>query len=592
MSPHPKRTLDLLESLSSRGLKTRTEIAAHVARLEAELAGCRQVLLALDRMRETAGRKRRVCPARPAAPPRPRGPRRSKPTEKARPVSEPAPAAAPPRESVDGSAVLTPTPRRRGRPSKKKPPADSESHAPRAEEQAGDLASRSTEPAIEPASNARTPMQTIRIGRGSAGRQLADVCVGDVIVYRNSEGTECRGAITGLGLRLRVRAYSRDGSAVECSVCPNTAVIAICGREVAAAPLPEVQPTLRATPPRRPAPSHRTAPRSLRRRAENEPRADLTGCSQLPDDVVASLRGKGVLTDEQEALAAVAMERAKEDIHKARAASLGGQYVGEDEEIAGKTAKQIGLDLVWRRYKADPSKELYRNLLVEHYCPLVRYHAEKIWRKLPQTVELDDLISAGVLGLVDAITGFDLSRGLKFETYCVPRIRGQILDELRETDWVPRLIRAKATKLAAATKALSIRFNREPSVAELAAELAVSEVEVEQLIAETSVASLFSLSHKVAETDSGKDRQQADFLTDAKAPAPALRMEKLDAMRAIMKGLRRNERLLIILYYYEWLTMKEIGQTLDLSESRVSQLHSELLARLRKQRDPATLEVA
>ena len=141
---------------------------------------------------------------------------------------------------------------------------------------------------------------------------------------------------------------------------------------------------------------------------------------------------------------------------------------------ATKDAKQEEIQDVWRRYKADLSQKELRNRLVERYLPLVKYNGERIWARLPEGVELDDLISAGVFGLMDAIDAFDLSRGVKFETYCVPRIRGAMLDELRTMDWVPRLVRSKASKLNEAMKNTEARLGRAPNEIELAAELGIA----------------------------------------------------------------------------------------------------------------------
>ncbi|MCH2598705.1 MAG: sigma-70 family RNA polymerase sigma factor, partial [Pirellulales bacterium] len=117
----------------------------------------------------------------------------------------------------------------------------------------------------------------------------------------------------------------------------------------------------------------------------------------------------------------------------------------------------------WLDFKEDTSQEELRNQLMERYFSLVRYHAERVWSRLPEGVELDDLISAGTFGLMDAIEAYDLYRGVKFETYCVPRIRGAMLDELRSMDWVPRLVRSKATKLTAATKRMTDKLGRAPT---------------------------------------------------------------------------------------------------------------------------------
>jgi len=238
---------------------------------------------------------------------------------------------------------------------------------------------------------------------------------------------------------------------------------------------------------------------------------------------------------------------------------------------------------VWRDYQADMTNKQLRNVLVERFMPLVRYHAERVKARLPEGVELDDLISAGVFGLMDAIDAYDLTRGVKFETYCVPRIRGAMLDELRNMDWVPRLVRSRARKLGEAMKELDSRLGRSPTDEELGEQLGVGKAELERVLLDANTVNLISLNKKWCETDGSKDISEIDILEDQKGDDPTLRIQKADLMRLVTKGLNRNERLIIILYYYEELTMKEVGATLDLSESRVSQMHSSIVQRLQIQ---------
>ena len=238
---------------------------------------------------------------------------------------------------------------------------------------------------------------------------------------------------------------------------------------------------------------------------------------------------------------------------------------------------------VWETYKQDQTDRNLRNKLIERYLPLVRYNAERVWAKLPEGVDLNDLISAGVFGLMDAIDAFDLSRGVKFETYCVPRIRGAMLDELRTMDWVPRLVRSKASKLEAARKQAEAQVGRPPTDGEIAAKMSLGPEEFDKLKNEANAVNLISLNKKWYETDSYKDVREIDILEDGKGEDPTKSIQKRDLMKLVTKGLSRNERLIIILYYYEELTMKEIGNTLGLSESRVSQMHSSIVNRLRDQ---------
>src|SRR5438445_7290878 len=246
------------------------------------------------------------------------------------------------------------------------------------------------------------------------------------------------------------------------------------------------------------------------------------------------------------------------------------------------TRVDLDVQQLWQDYRAHPTVEL-RNQLVENYLPLVKYNGERIWSRLPEGVELDDLISAGVFGLMDAIDAFDLERGVKFETYCVPRIRGAMLDELRTMDWVPRLVRSKASKMEEARKTLEAGLGRPPSAEEMAERLGVPLEEYERMVGDATAVTQVSLNKKWYETDSYKDVREIDILEDKKAEDPTHRLQNRDLMRLVTRGLNRNERLIIILYYYEDMTMKDIAAALDLNESRVSQMHSSIVARLQGQ---------
>lgn len=237
---------------------------------------------------------------------------------------------------------------------------------------------------------------------------------------------------------------------------------------------------------------------------------------------------------------------------------------------------------LWVEYKATGSGKL-RNRLLVNYLPLVRYNSERIGARLPDEVEVQDLMSAGIFGLVDAIDSFDLSRGVKFETFCAPRIRGAIFDELRSMDWVPRLVRSRAHRLERATHVLQAQIGRSPTVEELAGYMKMPPDEFHRLMRDSKAVTQVSLSRKQYETDSNREVREIDVLVDRCGPDPREEAEKRDLKELVTRGLSRAERLILILYYYEQMTMKEIGMTLDLSESRVSQMHSAIMARLKDQ---------
>ncbi|UCC28953.1 MAG: FliA/WhiG family RNA polymerase sigma factor [Phycisphaerales bacterium] len=246
------------------------------------------------------------------------------------------------------------------------------------------------------------------------------------------------------------------------------------------------------------------------------------------------------------------------------------------------TVERADMGEVWRRFKSSRDR-LVRNVLMENYLPIVRYNAERISAKLPDEIDQDDLISAGIFGLMDAIEAYDLDRGVKFETYCAPRIRGAILDELRSMDWVPRLVRSRATKLEHIARQLESILGRAPAEAEIAERLSLSRVDFEKLVRDATAVTQISLSRKYSETDSNKEVCEIDVIEDKRGQNPISEVQKKDLKALITRGLTRAERLILILYYYEEMTMKEIGMTLDLSESRVSQMHSSILIRLKEQ---------
>ena len=260
-------------------------------------------------------------------------------------------------------------------------------------------------------------------------------------------------------------------------------------------------------------------------------------------------------------------------------------------QAALKADEKLTIDKIWRNFHKE-REDCYRNLLMEHYRDLVRYAAERLHSKLPDKVELDDLISAGIFGLMDAIDAYDPSRGVKFETYCAPRIKGSILDELRSMDWVPRLVRARAHQLSRATHALEMHLGRKPDENELATELQMDMDEFTRLQRDANAASLVSLNTKCGDGDGEKDVYEIDVIKDNRSEDPLLEAQKRDLKNLLTKGLTRAERLIIVLYYYEEMTMKEIGATLDLSESRVSQMHSSIVQRLKAQMNTRKKEFA
>lgn len=249
------------------------------------------------------------------------------------------------------------------------------------------------------------------------------------------------------------------------------------------------------------------------------------------------------------------------------------------------------LDAIWRTYKRTRDENL-RNILIEHHMPLVRMIAERVLQTLPKSIDIDDLSSAGTFGLMDAINGFDLNRGIKFKTYCTTRIRGSILDELRSQDWVPRLVRLKAHRLDRAMRKLEAELGRTPNAQELANEMQMSLAELLATEQEASAKTIFSLSEKWDDGDDDKEMEKVEILADRKCIDPLDTIQQRDVLDMITRNLTKKERLIVIMYYYEGLTMREIGEIMELTESRVCQIHSNVMARLKAQLDRVQVESA
>lgn len=236
---------------------------------------------------------------------------------------------------------------------------------------------------------------------------------------------------------------------------------------------------------------------------------------------------------------------------------------------------------LWEAYCRDRNDTAARNRLVEHYLPLVKQHARNLRARLPKFVEIADLVAAGTFGLMDAVAGYDPGRGVAFAAFAGLRIRGAMLDALRNWDHVPRTIRQRAKRLAAAIEDLEDRLGRTPTDEELAKALGLSTAELRQLRREVRPRRLRSLDAGGRAADGLEELELRDILPDARGVDPVRQIQRDDLRRLMGQSLSRNERAILTGYYYEDRSMREIADGIGLSESRVSQMHSALLWHLR-----------
>jgi RNA polymerase sigma factor for flagellar operon FliA len=248
---------------------------------------------------------------------------------------------------------------------------------------------------------------------------------------------------------------------------------------------------------------------------------------------------------------------------------------------------------LWTEYKAEGTKAA-RDRLIVHYSPLVKYVAGRVASGMPQNVDQSDLVSYGIFGLIDAIDKFDISRAIKFETYAIARIKGAIIDELRSVDWVPRSVRAKARNVERAYATLEARLGRTPTDAEVAAEMGIGEADLQQVFTQVSFVGLVALDEVLGGGADGQSQTLGDTLPDkAAGPQAVFEVEETKVLlAAAINRLGEREKMVLSLYYYEGLTLAEIGRALGVTESRICQIHTKAVLQLRSRLKAAEREPA
>ena len=254
------------------------------------------------------------------------------------------------------------------------------------------------------------------------------------------------------------------------------------------------------------------------------------------------------------------------------------------------TSEQTALAELWKEFKTTGSSES-RDKLIVHYSPLVKYVAGRVSTGLPANIEQADLVSYGIFGLIDAIQKFELGRGIKFETYAINRIKGAIIDELRAIDWVPRSVRFKAREVEKTLSKLEGELHRTPTDQEVAGAMGISVADLRAVYTQLSFVSLVALDELMSVGgEKGDKLSLIDTLEDTTVEDPERSFEA-EEMKSILAGainkLSEREKLVVTLYYYENLTLAEIGQVLGVTESRICQMHTKAVLQLRSRLNEA-----
>jgi RNA polymerase sigma factor FliA len=262
---------------------------------------------------------------------------------------------------------------------------------------------------------------------------------------------------------------------------------------------------------------------------------------------------------------------------------------GNGREQSGRTRTEPKpvdrqLEELWKEFKAN-GESATRERLILHYAPLVKYVAGRVGVGLPPNIEQADLVSYGIFGLIDAIEKFDLSRAIKFETYAISRIKGAIIDELRSIDWIPRSIRSKAREVERAYAALEAKLHRTPTEPEVAAELGIGLDELHSIFGQVSFVNVLALDELLnVNGEKGDKVSLVDTLEDTRVEDPVRAFESQETKHLLARAINllpEREKIVVTLYYYEGLTLAEIGQVLGVTESRICQMHTKAVLQLR-----------
>src|SRR5581483_10396982 len=267
------------------------------------------------------------------------------------------------------------------------------------------------------------------------------------------------------------------------------------------------------------------------------------------------------------------------------------EMLDEDPEVVAAAAKAAEKDAVeaairalWKDFK-DSADPRLRERLILHYSPLVKYVAGRVGVGLPPNIEQADLVSYGIFGLIDAIEKFDISRAIKFETYAISRIKGAIIDELRAIDWIPRSVRYKAREVEKAYASLEARLHRTPTEPEVAEELGISLEDLHTIFSQVSFVNVIALDELLnVGGERGDKLSLVDTLEDTKAEDPVQAFETEETKYLLARAINtlpEREKIVVTLYYYEGLTLAEIGQVLGVTESRICQMHTKAVLQLR-----------